>query len=236
MKSIQEFQSMTSDQRAKNLASRAVKQSEAKKEISKILVAAEAAGDFGKGKGEMNAYATKITGVELRREAQGVYEYCNVLREILSGKLAVTEAEFDSARFGSFPLIVLSGLMSKAPEKVTEALEIIRSGIDVTKRLQALIKVEKESDAGGESGPGEGEGSEIQTPEIPGTSYFVPEGMPLLNCPEIVAAIVADIKGAGSLGDIENYLATFLKLSAIAESRGETLEAEAVETPAAVAA
>jgi hypothetical protein len=233
MKTVSDFKVLSPEGRVTNLKSRVTKATTAKKEIMKLLIAGEECGDFGSGKGEMNAYALKITGHDLRREIQGTYEGCNVLRAIRSGKLAMTEDEFDSKPFGSFPLIMLSGFMTKSPENVSEALEIIRSGIDVTKRLQALRGPSKKTDpapetgAGGSGGGGEAGGPAASSvTSTPGKTYFVPEGTPMLNCPEIVAQIIAEVKGAGSIADVEEYLKTFLTLSSYAESRGEQLEAE----------
>ena len=228
MKSVIQFKEMTAGDRAKNLKSLVTKQTTAKKEIAKILVAAEMQGDFGKG--EMNSYAQQVTGVELRREAQGTYEFVNVIKGILSGELPMTEEEFDSKQFGSFPLIMLSGFMSKSPEKVADALAIIRSGDDVTKRLKELRspskpKAEKEKStkaAGTETGE-----SEIQTPATPkGDTYFVPEGTSILAVEEIQARILSDMRNAPDVKSCENYHEFFKGLVAHLHTRWETLEAE----------
>lgn len=105
-----------------------------RREVARILLASESAGAFGPG--EMNAYAKRISGVDIREEFQGVYEAVNVLRAIRDGSLPATELEFDT--WGSYPVIMLSGFMSKRPNQVPQALEIIRSGQDVTNRLKEL--------------------------------------------------------------------------------------------------
>ncbi len=244
MKTLLEFTKLTANQRANGLKTLVVKQATAKKEIAKILVAAEECGDFGKGKGEMNTYAVKITGVELRREAQGIYEYCNVMRAIRAKSISMTEAEFDSAKFGSFPLIMLSGFMGKSPEKVSEALEIIRSGLDVTKRLQALRGPSKKSapedppvKVTGEKGESDTDSapSEIQTPAAAGDTFFFPHADPVLNHPEFLSRLIGELKGAGTIADCDAYLVFFKDMAAHVESRFEALEAEAAQ-PAALAA
>lgn len=231
MKTIEEFKSGTTNSRAKDLVSRASKQAEAKKEIMKILIAGEECGDFGRGKGEMNTYAQKLTALDLRREIQGTYEGCNVLREIRSGKIAMTEKDFDSKPFGSFPLIMLSGFLGKSPEKVPEALEIIRSGVDVTKRLQALRGAGKPGKSAKEnSTDSEKSAPEIQTPETPGgISYFVPDSIVILNQPEILARILSEVTGAATIDDCNAFISMFDKLMAHAESRREVLEAQAAK-------
>jgi hypothetical protein len=105
-------------------------------EAAALLVDAEDAGDFGTG--GMNDYAKRILGYDIRRGFQGVYEAAKVLRAIRSGRLAVSEEVFRT--WDSFPIIKLSGLLSKQPSKVSDALEIIRSGRDTTNRLKELSK------------------------------------------------------------------------------------------------
>lgn len=105
-----------------------------RREVARILLASETAGAFGPG--EMNSYAKRISGVDIRVEVQGVYEAVNVLRAIRAGILPASEQEFD--KWGSFPVIMLSSFMSKRSKLVPQALEIIRSGRDLTNRLKKL--------------------------------------------------------------------------------------------------
>lgn len=237
-----DYIALTPAKRASNLCAYVGKATAAKKELPKILIAAEECGDFGSGSGAMNAYAVKVTGVELRREAQGTYEACNVLRAIRAKKIDMTEDDFDSKPFGSFPLIMLSGFLGKAPEKVAEALEIIRSGLDVTKRLQALRGPAKKSDEQIAKERAEAEAkaaaekaaleakekpeSEIQTPPADSTTYIVPLDMPIMNHQDLMADLIAELKGAKTLEDCQTYLRNLDQLRAIVESRMEVLEAE----------
>lgn len=235
MKSVVQFVQMTANQAATTLKSLCTRHATGKKEIVKLLVAREEAGDFGKG--EMNTYAQRVTGMELRREIQGTYEAVNVMKGIRSGELPMTEEEFDSKKFGSFPLIMLSGFMSKSPEKVIPALEIIRSGEDVTKRLKELRtppkpKAEKESKESKESAEAETGESEIQTPEAPkGDSYFVPEGTGILAVEAVQKRILEDMRNAPDVASCENYHEFLKGLVAHLHTRWEVLEAEA-QTPA----
>lgn len=239
MKSVVQFKEMSANDRSKNLKSRATKaaRDELKKEISKIIVAAEESGDFGKG--EMNSWSLKITGIELRRELQGTYEYANVLRGIRSGDLPFAEKEFDKAP--SFGLIKLAGFMGKNdPEKVAECLEIIRSGKDLTNRLKAMTAKPKDKDESKSKDKPESNGDESGslnsgTPEAPpaespkGDSYFVPEGTSILNVPEIQARILEDLRKTPDIASCEN-LHEFLKgLVGHLHSRWEVLEAEAAK-------
>jgi hypothetical protein len=247
MKSVVQFKNLTSIEREKNLKSRATKaaRDELKKEIAKIMVAAEECGDFGKN--EMNSWAIKATGIELRREVQGTYEYANVLRGIRSGELPFAEAEFDKAP--SFGLIKLAGFMGKKdPEKVSAALEIIRSKKDVTNRLRELTakpkaetpkEPESKEPKSKESAPSESGSLNSdtpdtpdtpetpETPEVPGQTYFVPDGMAILNQPDLVRAIVDEIAVCDCQENLVAYLELFKNFSAHVESRWEKLEAEA---------
>jgi hypothetical protein len=234
IKSLEEFCQLDTSARIKGLRSLVVKQDTAKKEIAKILIAAEKRGDYGPG--EMNSWCKDTVGIELRRAAQGTYEAANVMREIDSGKLAMTEAEFDQCP--SYGLIVLSSLMKKTPEKVADALEIIRAGTDVTNKLRALIKGEKkpkveDSKESGNSGSGEETGvSEIQTLPAPkGTSFFVPEGESVLNQPEIQARILEDLRNLATPQDCENMHEFLKSLIGQVHTRWEHLEAEAAKSP-----
>ncbi len=241
MKSVVQFKEMSAIERAKNLKSRVRKDDETKKEIAKILVAAEEAGDFGKG--EMNSWSLKITGIELRREVQGTYEFANVLRGIRSNELPFSEEEFDKAP--SFGLIKLAGFMGKKDaEKVAAALEIIRSKTDVTNRLRALTakpkgdEKDKETESKGSSKSsksGESLNSDTPAAETPkGTSYFVPEGTGILAVPEIQARILEDLRNAPDSESCENYHEFLKGLVAHLHSRWEVIEAEAAklaETP-----
>ena len=237
MKSIELFLNMTAKERETNLKSRVKKDDEVKKEIVKILVAAEEKGDFGKG--EMNSYAQRVTGYELRREVQGVYEHCNVFRAIRSKEIAMTETDFDKA--GKAGLIKLLSCLSSRKELVAEAVEIIKSGKEVTNRLAELMKkkAEPKSKDSAESGAGESSGPEvpeIQTPDAPeGTSFFVPKGTAILATPALVSAILAEIKGTKTGDECQAYFDLFKDLTSHVMSRWEVIEAEA-QTPAELAA
>lgn len=248
MKQVNEFKALSPKERAKNVVSFARKSMDSKKLLTKVLIAGEEIGDFGRGNGQMAAYAKQVTsypestdeesgivtpafeGIDLRRDVQGTYEYANVLRGIREGKLAMSEVEFDSDVFGSNGLIQLSGFMSKSPEKVSEALEIIRSRNDVTNRLKALRdsgKEKKEAESK-ESGDGtETDVPEIQTPDS--TTYVVPLEMAIMSHEELMADLMAEVKGAATIADCETYIRNFEQLRAMAESRREALEFEALE-------
>ena len=104
MKSVGEFKQLTPKERARNVKSYARKSMDSKKLLTKVLIAGEEIGDFGRGKGEMAAYAKSVTaypesidgetgvvtpafeGIDLRRDVQGTYEACNVLRGIRDPK------------------------------------------------------------------------------------------------------------------------------------------------------
>ncbi len=103
-------------------------------DAARFLVEAEEAGEYFTG--EMNSYAQQILAIELRRGFQGIYQAACLLRLIRNGKLAASEDEIEA--WGSTPIQWISGIVSKQPEKVAEALEIVRSKRDVTNRLKEL--------------------------------------------------------------------------------------------------
>jgi hypothetical protein len=103
-------------------------------DAARFLVEAEDAGEYFTG--EMNSYAQQVLGIELRRGFQGIYQAACLLRLIRNGKLAASEDEIES--WGSTPIQWISGIVSKQPGKVAEALEIVRSRHDVTNRLKEL--------------------------------------------------------------------------------------------------
>lgn len=235
MKSVIQFKEMNPNEAAKNLKSLCTRVKSGEFEIMKLLVAREEAGDFGKG--EMNSYAQRVTGLELRREIQGVYEGCTVLRAIRAGDITLTESEFDKAK--KYCLIKLASLIGKKDaEKITAAVEIIRSGKDVTSRIKALFpkKEKPESKPKAEKEPKEPEKvielTEIESPESPkGDSYFVPEGTGILAVEEIQARILHDMRTAPYVASCENYHEFLKGLVAHLHTRWEVLEAEA-QTPA----
>lgn len=253
-KTTADFVAMTETELVKALKTTTTRVVNAKdkgqKEIAMQLVAAEEKGLFKEG--EMNTFAIKVTGVELRRELQGTYEAVNVLRAIRKGEIDMTEEEFVSKKFGSFSLIRLSSLLSKNPDLVDEALEIIRDGKNVTNGLRALGKKPKSESAesgeseepkgksGGSAGKGESLNSDSPPAEAPkGRTFFVPDGMAVLSVPEIKAAILEEIRNAPDEASADAYMATFRDFSAQLASRYETLEAEAAAKdpkPEAVAA
>lgn len=243
---------MSKDERASNLKSRVKKYDVSKKEIVKILVASEEGGDVGKNE-SLNAFANRVTGYDLRREVQGVYEHCNVLRAIRAKEITMTEADFDKA--GKSGLIKLSSCLSSYKSLVPEVVEIIKSGKDVTNRLAAIMPTkakkkdttvvvtdgetktpespEKPKGESKESAtPGAGETpspevSETQTPEPPkGDTYFVPEGMAVLGVEEIQARILADIRNAGTAEDCLATHEFFAAMVKEVHARWEAIEAE----------
>lgn len=189
-----EILEMSAIKRCNLLSSTVSSARKAQKTVAKILVAASEKGDYAEG--EMNAYSLKHTGVELRRELQGTYEHVNVLKAMRSNAIDFKEEDFDV--IPSFAAIILSSLLAKSPEKVSAALEIIRSGVDVTKRLQELKKGDKPAKGEG-AGAGEGgEGDappEIQTPEDADT-FVIPHRDFVTNHLPLVERILDEIDTA----------------------------------------
>jgi len=238
MKSLLEILDMTAEGRTKFLKTTVTTARNAKATIAKILVAAEEQGDFGPG--EMNAYAQRITGIELRREIQGTYEAVNVLKGIRAGTVGLTETQFETCP--DFGRVTISGLLSKEPGLVPAAVEIILSKEDVTNRLKELTgkgkKAKEETPklaivAKGGEGEAEGEPSGIQTASAPAADTFViPHEDPVMNHAPLMDRLMAEVKNAATVADAKAYVGIFESLLSHAESRLETLEAEAapVET------
>lgn len=178
METTDNIKAWSADKRSKELKSAATAATNAKTKIAKVLVAAYEAGDFETG--EMNSYAARVTGLELRREVQGVYEAVNVLEGIRAGQIDATEDEFD--QWKDIARVALSGLLSKSPEKIPEALRIIRSGEGVTKQLKALRKPSARENPSPEKGadtPRDDAGAADATPapaEAPAAEDPAPEG------------------------------------------------------------
>lgn len=226
MKTIEEILGLTAESRVTLLKSTATSAKNAQRTIAKILVAGEEKADFGPG--EMNAYAQKITGLELRREFQGTYEAVNVLKGIRSGSVPMTEADFD--RVLGFALVIISGLLSKSPEKVATACEIAVSGKDVTQRLKALKSPSKPKGAGDSEQEGDGAAPEIHPTVESSDTFVIPHDLPVLNHPELLQRLVSELRTCSG-EDAETYLTILGKLTAMADSRLEELTA-----PAAAAA
>lgn len=238
MKTVAQFKEIGASDRAKNLKSRTRKDDETKKEIAKILVAAEESGDFGKG--EMNSWAMKIVGCELRREIQGTYDLVKVLQSSRASEIVFTEAEFDKTPKSA--LYSLARIIRKKDAgKIASALEIIRSGKDLTNRLKELegkgkkppappVEPEVTKPGAGATGAGEGDSLNSGTPETPkGDTYFVPEGTAMLDNPEVQVRILADARNLPNGDSCANMLDFLAKLAAQTQTRWEHLEAEAAE-------
>jgi hypothetical protein len=246
MKMLLEILDMTAEGRAKFLKTTVTTARNAKTTIAKILVAAEEKGDYGSG--EMNTYAQRLTGVELRREIQGVYEAVNTLKGIRAGTVPMTEEQFEKCP--DFGRVTISGLLSKAPGFVPEACAIIESGEDVTKRLKALRdavngkkpkeevpKPETAKESSPEAEGPEGEASGFQTaPAADADTFVIPHKTPVVNCDPLMERLMREVKTAPTKADAALYIAAFAKLQAHAESRLEELEAQASATPAPAAA
>lgn len=238
MKSLFELLELTPADRAKALKKTASAAKNGARLVAKILVAAELKDDLGDE--SLNAYAQRITGLDIRRELQGTYEAVNVLKALRKSEIPLSEETFDNVV--GFALVVISGLMSKAPEKVAEACAIATEGTDVVKRLKELKAGPKKTKA---EKPGGGEGAETKAPEIqtPGEEISPLDAFlewlgdtPILGLESIRDRIAADVHGAATQKCCEGYVELFGKFKASAESRWEKLEAEAEEIPAAAAA
>ncbi len=231
MKTIQAYSDMTRNARASALKGEVASFSKGQKTIAKILFAAESAGDFEPGE-KLNAFAQRVTGCELRRECQGVYEAVNVLRGMKSGKVVLTETQFDEVR--GFALVCISGLISKQPEKVAKAVQIALSGakdsVAQLKELSGKAPKSPASKPAGDSAPLENNEIFPDLSDLNVTTYQVPDSLVILNHPEILKRIVAEIQGAESADDCEAFLSIFGQLSAMASARKDSLETARAES------
>jgi len=159
MKSMSEIAEFTAASRETMLKTTVTTAKTSKKIVAKILTVAGEKGDYVEG--GMNAYSSRVTGIELRREMQGTYECVNVLQAIRKGTLPMDENEFDKCPI--FGCIRLSSLMKNKPELVGDALAIIRAGVDVTKLLNALGKAPKKPPV---EPPVEPEGEQLPPPPV----------------------------------------------------------------------
>ncbi len=138
MKTVLEFTNLSPDERLDFISMQNIVAMgrAAPKIVAKILFAAGEAGDYEKG--EMNSYAQKATGIELRRGLQGTYEMVKVLRGMNQGLVPLSEQEFDIAP--KFGLIKLSSIIANSPEKVSQACKIITSRKGVTNQIRHLAE------------------------------------------------------------------------------------------------
>lgn len=192
---MSEFCGLSAEKRATLLQSTVLSARKAQKIVAKILTIASELGDFKEG--EMNTYSNRITGVELRRELQGTYECVNVLKAIRANAMTMTEQEFDDCPM--FGAIILSSFLAKSPEKVEDALAIIRKGEDVTKKLKELRggeKPAKEKSEGNTSGESGESAPEIQTLPTNADTFVIPHNEYVTNHAPLVARILKEIENA----------------------------------------
>lgn len=229
MKTIDQCLAMTRPARSAALLAQIGTLGNQQKAIAKLLFACEEKGDFAEGE-SLNAFAQRVTGVELRRECQGVYEAVNVLRAMKAGKVVMTETQFDSIR--GFAVTTISSLLARAKDKVADAVKIALSGDkDVVKQLKELAGKKKSAPASAPSNEsGDSEPADnvfiADFDEINAPTYIIPTSIVALNHEELLKRIVSEVKEAGSIEDCDAFLSMFDKLSAFAETRKETLEAE----------
>jgi hypothetical protein len=192
MKSIQELTESTAAGRKTTLVSAAKAGRSAPIVIAKVLFVAGLKGDFEDG--GMNNYSQKVTGMDLRRELQGTYERVNLLTAMHKKEIDMTEEEFDTCL--NFAAIKLASLVKKGDAgKIAEAMAIIRSGEDVTKRIKDLCSPPKEKKS--DDAPAEKEGAE--TPELQaGDSdvFVIPRGIFVTDHSPLMERLVGEIAGA----------------------------------------
>lgn len=225
MKTIESYSALTRNARAAALKSEVAGFSKGQKIIAKILFASEKAGDFEPGE-KTNAFAQRVTGIELRRECQGVYEALRVLSAMADKSIAMTETEFDNVR--GFSLVIISGLLGKKdPAKLARAVAISLSGDkDTVAQLKALTaKVKKTPGAKNPDSTPPLEGNEIfpDLSDLNVTTYQVPDSLVILNHPEILKRIIAEVQAAETAEDCDAFAGMFAKLAAMAEKRKQSL-------------
>jgi hypothetical protein len=226
MKTIQIYSAMTRNARAAALKSEVGGFGKGQKTIAKILHAAEHAGDFDGGE-SLNAFAQRVTGAELRRECQGVYEACRVLNAMRDKSVCMTEEQFDGVR--GFALVSISGLLGKNgdPEKLARAVEIALSGAkDICAKLKELTKKTKKTP--GVQDPEKTpplENNEVfpDISDLNVTTYQVPDSIVILNHPEILARLVAEAQGAETAEDCDMIVTILDKIAEMAEARKQAL-------------
>lgn len=96
------------------------------KQVAKILAAMVSGGDCKPG--DMKKHAEMITGLDIRKTLQNVYELTNVLRAVIGEEIEITLAEFDS--LDASKLALLSPFLSKEELKplLAEAVNAAKTG------------------------------------------------------------------------------------------------------------
>lgn len=126
MKTYESLKALTTKQRANDLITCCETSVSRQKQVAKCLVAMVAAGDC-KAR-EMSKYADKLTGMDIRREMQNVYELVRVFEAVIDGSIKITEEQFDS--LDGAKLALLSPFLRKEElkAKLPEAVEAAKNG------------------------------------------------------------------------------------------------------------
>lgn len=126
MKSYQSLLILTYKQRADELIKFQKSYACPQKQVAKILAAMIAEGDCKLG--DMRKHAFSITGLDIRKTMQNVYELTNVIRAVVANKIGILDAEFDT--LDSSKLALLSPFLSKEILKpfLSEAVNTARFG------------------------------------------------------------------------------------------------------------
>lgn len=134
MKSYASILAGTTDDRNRILIVSCETSASRQKEVAKALVAAVAAGDCKSGK--FREHAQKVTGKDIRKNLQNVYELMAVFEAVLAGKIQITEEEFDN--LDSSKLALLSPFLSKEEllPLLEQAVEAVKTG--TAKDIRAL--------------------------------------------------------------------------------------------------
>lgn len=96
------------------------------KHVSKVLTAMILSKECGDG--QISKHAKEITGEDIRKTLQNVYELTNVFQAIIAGEIAITEEEFDT--LDTSKLALLSPFLSdeKLKPHLEAAIEAAKNG------------------------------------------------------------------------------------------------------------
>lgn len=187
-----------------------------KKPVVKTLAAMIDAGDCQQGK--LRETALEITGKDIKKDFQSIYELLAVFQAVIAGSIGITEAEFDEME--SSKLALLSPFLSKDELKplLDQAVELAKNGTakDIRdlkpkgepKESKAMKEMrERAEHAEGEAARAEERATRIlesATIELPFYCTDISKGEAVLKSAQLCNRIKTDLKGAKQSGDLES--------------------------------
>jgi hypothetical protein len=170
-----------------------------RKELAKVLIAMIAAGDCEAG--SINAHAKEITGKDLRKDFQGVYELMGVFSAIVDGKITLTEEQFDTLEPSKLALLSPYLNVEEHKDKLEDAVDALKEGKSAKdireikgatepKKPKRVIELEKELETMKAALERSGGGTAITSALI---VTDIPADAPILTSRQVIDRLKADM-------------------------------------------